>query len=104
MIGGLRRVDRGAYWALALVSLLGLAAASAYTNHAPLLPLLMQELDFGPASAGLLSSAFFISASLLIVPIGALVDRLGPKPVGAVALAVTALGTLAMAVARGYGD
>jgi len=87
---------------LALVSLLGLATASAYTNHAPLLPLLMQDLGFGPAPAGLLSTAFFLTASVFIVPVGVLIDRLGPKPVGSAALATTTLGTLAMAAARDY--
>lgn len=95
---------RRALLALVLVGLLGLAVSSAYTNHAPLLPLLMADLGFGPAYGGLLSSAFFISAALFIVPIGALIDRHGPRPVATVALAVTVLGTLAMAAARGYGD
>lgn len=89
---------------LALVSLLGLAVASAYTNHAPLLPLLMGDLGFGPGPAGLLSTAFFITAALFIVPVGVLIDRLGPKPVASIALALTALGTLAMAAARDYSQ
>jgi ACS family glucarate transporter-like MFS transporter len=91
-------------WPLVLVSLLGVATASAYTNHAPLLPLLMQDLRFGPAPAGLLSTAFFLSASVFIVPVGVLVDRLGAKPVGTAALVTTALGTLGMAAARDYAQ
>ncbi len=91
-------------WALALVSLLGLALTSNYTNHAPLLPLLMPELGFGPTLAGLLSSAFFLSAALLVVPIGALVDRVGPRRVAALGIGSTVLATLGMALARGYGD
>ncbi len=91
-------------WALALVSLLGLAATSNYTNHAPLLPLLMPELGFGPTLAGLLSSAFFLSAALLVVPIGALVDRVGPRPVAALGLGSSVVATIGMALARGYGD
>jgi hypothetical protein len=52
-----RDAGRGRHgWALLLVSLLGLAATTNYTNHAPLLPLLMPELGFGPTLAGLLSS------------------------------------------------
>jgi len=65
-------------WALVLVSLLGLAATTNYTNQAPLLPLLMPELGFGPTLAGLLSSAFFLSAAVLVVPVGAVVDRIAP--------------------------
>ena len=91
-------------WALALVALVGLAATTNYTNHAPLLPLLMQELAFGPAPAGLLSSAFFVSAAALVVPLGALVDRVGPRPVATLGLLATVACTLGMAAARGYAD
>jgi nitrate/nitrite transporter NarK len=91
-------------WALLLVSLVGLAATTNYTNHAPLLPLLMQDLAFGPTPAGLLSSAFFLSGAAFVVPLGALVDRVGPRPVALLGLFGTALCTLGMAGARGYGD
>src|SRR4051794_19839437 len=89
--------------ALALVSLLGLATTTNYTNHAPLLPLLMPELGFGPTLAGLLSSAFFLSSALLVVPLGALVDRVGPKPVAAGGVGGTGLVPGGFALARGFG-
>ena len=38
------------------------------------------------------------------MPVGALVDRVGPRPVAALGLGATVLLTVGMALARGYGD
>ena len=90
--------------ALPTVCLLGWAAVTNYTNHAALLPLLMRDLQFGPAQAGLLSSAFFITLSVVFVPAGILSDRVGAKTVGTVGLAITFVSTVALGGARGFGD
>jgi nitrate/nitrite transporter NarK len=89
---------------LLAVCLLGWACTTAYTNHAPLLPLLMARLGFGPAQAGLLSTATFAAIGLVFIPAGVASDRLGPRRVGAAGLAVTLLGTLGLGLARDFGD
>jgi len=83
--------------ALAGACVLGWAATTNYTNHAALMPVLMAELAFGPAEAGLLSTALFVALGLAFVPAGILSDRVGPKTVGALGLAVTFASNLALA-------
>ncbi|MFQ5521108.1 MAG: nitrate/nitrite transporter [Candidatus Methylomirabilia bacterium] len=78
-------------WPLANVCLFGWALATAYTNHAPLIPVLMERLGFTPTEAGLLSSVFFLSMSAVAVPAGILSDRFGPKQIGSLGLAVVVL-------------
>jgi MFS family permease len=73
-----------------------------FLNHAPVLPLIMSDLGVSPAQAGLLSTAAFLGGGLAAVPMGALVDRLGPKRVMALSFLVCLAATLAMAVAPSY--
>lgn len=82
--------------------LAGAAQALLFINHAPLLPLIMRDLAITPAAAGLLSTATFLGAGVLAVPTGRLSDRLGARHVMALSLLVSALSTLALAVAPGY--
>lgn len=88
--------------ALVAACALGWAATTNYTNHAALLPVLMTELAFGPAEAGLLSTALFVAIGLPFVPAGILSDRIGPKAVGALGLALTFASNLALAFVDGF--
>jgi MFS family permease len=90
--------------ALLAVCVLGVAHASIYTNHAPLIPILGAELGFGAAEAGLLSSAFFASSAAIMLPAGLLGDRIGPKRVALVGLLVLGAATMALWWARGLAD
>ncbi|MFQ5828150.1 MAG: nitrate/nitrite transporter [Candidatus Methylomirabilia bacterium] len=96
--------DRHLARALASVCLLGWALATNYTNHASLFPVLMERLGFGPAQAGLLSTAFFVSLAMVSVPAGVLSDRLGPKRIGSLGLALTFLSNVGLGFARDFTD
>ena len=73
-----------------------------FLNHAPVLPLIMADLAISPAQAGLLSTAAFLGGGLAAVPMGTLVDRLGPRRVMILSFLVCLTATLAMAVAPSY--
>lgn len=90
--------------ALLAVCLLGWASTTNYTNHAPLIPVLMASLGFGPAGAGLLTTATFVTLALAMVPAGVASDRLGPKRVGALGLGLTFAANLALGLARDLAD
>jgi nitrate/nitrite transporter NarK len=89
---------------LAAACLLGWAATTNYTNHAAILPLLMQELGFGPTRAGLLSTGFFVALAIACAPAGILSDRLGPAPVGSAGLLLVLASNLALGYARHFPD
>ena len=75
-------------WSLASVCLFGWALATTYTNHAPLIPVFIERLGFTPTEAGLLSLGFFLAMSAAALPAGLLSDRLGPKQIATVGLAL----------------
>jgi nitrate/nitrite transporter NarK len=89
---------------LGAACLLGWAATTNYTNHAAVLPLLMQDLGFGPTRAGLLSTGFFIALAVGCGPAGILSDRLGPTRVGTVGLVLVLVSNLALGYTRGFTD
>lgn len=88
--------------ALLSVCLLGWALATNYTNHAPLIPVLMERLGFTPMEAGLLSTAFFASLSVVGLPAGILSDRLGPKQIGSLGLTLTFLSNVSLGYAGDF--
>jgi len=100
------RTDRDPHLGRALfgVCLLGWAFATNYTNHAALIPVLMERLRFGPTQAGLLSTALFATLSAVYIPAGILSDRLGPKRIASLGLALTFLGNLGLGYARDFTD
>jgi nitrate/nitrite transporter NarK len=73
-----------------------------FLNHAPVLPLIMDDLAISPAQAGLLSTAAFLGGGLTSLPMGALADRLGPRRVMTLAFLLCLAATLAMAAAPSY--
>ena len=66
-------------------------------------PQLRAEFHLSPAEVGLFLSAFFWSYSLLQVPAGMLLDRLGPKPIGRWGALLWSAASLLTAVAGGFG-
>jgi NNP family nitrate/nitrite transporter-like MFS transporter len=80
----------------------GAAQALVFINHAPLLPLIMPELEMTPAQAGLLSTATFGAGGLVALPVGALTDRIGPRRVMSLCLALFTLTAVALGLAPGY--
>jgi nitrate/nitrite transporter NarK len=62
----------------------------------------MEDLGFTPTEAGHLSLAFFLSMAAGSLPAGILSDRLGPKRIGSVGLAVACLGTAGLGYAEGF--
>jgi nitrate/nitrite transporter NarK len=84
--------------------LLGAGAATSliFINHAPLIPLIMADLDISPTQAGLLSTAMFLGGGLAAFPVGRLTDRLGAKQVMSLAMLLLAASTVALAAAPDY--
>ena len=94
-----RRRDRKALWAVCAA---GFAFSANYTNHAPMVGALRGEFGFNQASAGLLTTAIFLTHALMQVPGGRLADRLGPVRVMSAALAWVSVGSFAVAFAGAY--
>src|SRR3984957_8407404 len=78
------------------------AYSANYTNHAPLVPILMREFGFNQALAGFLTTGIFATDAGMQIPGGHLVDRLGSKRVLFYALVWVALGNLGLAFAGAY--
>jgi MFS family permease len=70
------------------------------TANAVIAPLIGQELGFGDAALGLLTSTYFLAFSLAQLPVGILLDRYGPRRVESALLVVAALGALIYGLAH----
>jgi nitrate/nitrite transporter NarK len=84
------------------VCAVGFAFSVNYTNHAPMIPALVAEFKFSLAAAGLLTTGIFLTHGGIQIPGGYVVDKLGPRLVVPVALAIVCLGNLALAFVTGY--
>ena len=82
---------RAAGVALAAAGALGFGFT--YSDHAALIPLLASEFGLTDLQAGLLSTALFVAYLGATLVTSGLPDRIGPKPVIAAGLAVSAVGT-----------
>lgn len=71
--------------------------------NAVLGPRLAEEFGLGAAELGLLTAAYFITFGLLQIPLGVLLDRLGPRRVDACLMLFAAGGALIYAGAEGFG-
>src|ERR1700742_1196946 len=80
----------------------GFAFSANYTNHAPMVSMLRADFGFDQASAGLLTTAIFLTHAIMMVPGGRLADRFGAGRVIAAALAWIALANFALAVSGTY--
>jgi nitrate/nitrite transporter NarK len=96
--------DRDRSPSLFVPCLAGAAQSMFFLNHAPVLPLIMNDLGISPAQAGLLSTAAFLGGGVAALPMGVLADRLGPRRVMTLSLLLCLSATLAMALAPGYAS
>jgi nitrate/nitrite transporter NarK len=80
----------------------GFAFSANYTNHAPMVSVLRADFAFDQASAGLLTTAIFLTHAIMMVPGGRLADRFGAGRVIAAALAWIAIANFALAVSGTY--
>jgi predicted MFS family arabinose efflux permease len=65
---------------------------------------LAREFALTPADLGLLTSAYFMSFGIAMLPLGVFLDRYGPRRVVATLLCVTALGAFVFGGAAGFGS
>ena len=65
--------------------------------NAIIAPDLIQEIGIDAANLGLLSSAYFISFAAFQIPLGIILDRVGPRKVEAILLLFAALGAVIFA-------
>ena len=70
---------------------------------AVLTPVLAAELATTPALLARASGFWFLAFALMQVPVGAALDRIGPRRTASGLLAVAALGAAVFATARGGG-
>lgn len=92
-----------AAWRLVLP--FGLAYAMSYalrTINAVLAPELVAGLGLSAADLGLLASAYFLAFASMQLPLGALLDRYGPRRVEASLLIAAIAGCLTSAMAQGF--
>ncbi|MFW5917912.1 MAG: MFS transporter [Haloferacaceae archaeon] len=68
----------------------------------PLFPLFRAEFDVSNTQLGLLFSLLFFMPSILQLPVGDLVDRIGAKRVFVAGIAVTGVGVMATTLANSY--
>jgi predicted MFS family arabinose efflux permease len=64
---------------------------------------LAREFALTSADLGLLTSAYFMTFSLAMLPLGVFLDRYGPRRVVATLLCITALGAFVFGAAGGFG-
>ncbi len=86
------------------VSLVGFVLSCNYTNHGPLLPVLIQVFGITLGAAGLFTTAIFLAHALLQIPGGAMSDRFGAKQVGTFGLIVIAAGNILLGFATTYHE
>ena len=101
--GDLQRVEppkRGAYLALGLVLMAGLVNYVDRVTLSVTGPVIAGELHLRPSQMGLLFSAFLWTYGLAQAPVGAIIDRLGPRRLlgGALTLWSAAQGATGLAV------
>jgi MFS family permease len=91
-------------WIILLVALLaGVAAPFNQFKVPPLMPVLMQRFQLDLGTAGLLMSIFSITGFVLALPAGLILQRLGPKVAGLIAVGCLAIGSALGTLAAGAG-
>jgi MFS family permease len=85
---------------LVVVYLASIAAPLSQSKVPPILPLLMQAFQLNLTQAGLLMSVFAVTGLLLALPAGIILQQLGPKGTGLIALACLAGGSVLGAVSN----
>ena len=80
--------------ALALICAVALGVATNYTNHGPVIGFIQREYALNAGTAGMMATAFFIGAGMLMLAGGALADRLGARTPVTVGFLLTSLSTV----------
>jgi MFS family permease len=83
---------------LVVVYLASVAAPLSQSKVPPIMPLLMQAFQLNLAQAGLLMSVFAVTGLLLALPAGIILQRLGPKGTGLIALVCLGGGSILGAI------
>ena len=89
---------------LFLVYFIGFAYSCNYTNHAPLIPLLINQFHFTKAMAGLLATAMFLTHAVMQIPGGHLADIWGGKKVMTISLLIVVTGNLMLSFSNSYQE
>lgn len=84
--------------------LVGFALSCNYTNHAPLIPLLMKQFELTKGMAGLLTTAIFLTHAAMQIPGGLLADKFGGKKVIVFSLLVVCAGNFFIAHSDSYSQ
>jgi MFS family permease len=88
-------------WAVMLAAYLaGVAIALNQSKVPPIMPTLLQSLHMDMATGGWLMSAFAVAGVLLGIPAALVLDKVGPKLAGLIALGCTLLGSVIGALAN----
>lgn len=88
---------------LGLASFCLLAFAIIFQTIPPILRILVDALEISYAQAGALMGLFSLPSLFLSLPGGLLIDRLGPKRVGATSIIFMAVGTAIVALGGSFG-
>ncbi len=88
--------------ALWFVTALGFVFSANYTNHGPLIPTLVKQLEITFAMAGFLTTAIFLTHGALQIPGGALADKFGAKKLVNFALLIIAAGNFIIGFSNSY--
>lgn len=88
-------------WLILTVALLNSVAASLNQFKVPpIMPLVMDALHLDAAHAGLLMSCFAITGLLLAIPVGFILQKLGPRKTGLIAISFIVCGSALGAFSR----
>jgi MFS family permease len=74
------------------------------TVNAVIAPDLVRDLSLDANHLGLLTSTYFLAFALFQLPLGILLDRLGPRRVDAGLLTIAGLGAVVFALSRDFAD
>ena len=69
---------------------------------ATLTPVLTSEFDLTAGNLGLLAGGYFIGFSIMQIPVGLLLDKIGPKKVIGCFLMIAFIGTISFALAKSF--
>ena len=96
-------VRRYAWVVLAVVFLAGIAASLSQAEVPPVLPILMAAFRVNLSAASSLMSVFAATRAVLALPSGVILQRLGPRTTGVIAIGAVAVGGVVGALAGSFG-
>lgn len=96
-------IDPYAWVVLGVVFVASVAAPLNMYKVPPLMPVLREQFALDLAQGGALMSVFAVTGLILALPTGFIMQKLGPKVTGVVAMACLVLGAAAGALARSAG-